>query len=811
MTYTAYPSVTITHNGVDVTTKVISYSRGKDLCNFTGECAVVFDIDCGISFSIWDRILIRDVSATGTDGYYFVNTISKDQKHITVSCQDGSKRLQDYFIDTPYTSYLGQTTKTLLEYFLDLAGVTYSFDASVGLGELVQPYTSYGMTSAMTTVASLLQQSSWYAYFDGNNVMQIFELTQDETNSAGTINGNEILAMKIVTSDKMFRNRVVVWGGGDPDTGDYIYADVDLTSEHQIDAKDIRTVVVQNGNIDSSADAVEIATDVLNVLGKINDEVNIECTFRSEDTDLRGVDLAKVFTINSTKLQYTGIITEIEVEYGIGGLIIKLNLGRKCPKIFGYYNYPATIKVVGDILRNRYETPVDFNYLTVVSGSVVIHDGPGLYPGTIGIIGDEENYYIAAGLHNFRTNITNTYYSFPSDEVIADLQHSYYLESAVVDDLPEKWYLVTEHLYPSRTIYYFPLSINSLIPTNILGKYFLPDEIRIYAKMVDKTVYIIVAVEVKEIYDSLGNIDVGKGGFLIGIYNTVWQRIQWHWADYAETTDPYVIDNGYGWISECVPEESMFGEVGNKVIIPFGYETPQTVTGTFPDSIVATKRCGLIFVDPKYNRVNTEIITYTSDDENLNIGGHHFGSIAVQHTPMTVFASIADHYYHVDQSKSYQITVSGYTPNSDEITELAGKNGVEFAANDNMVYAVDFTGATTEDEVDCPVYIVDTPTHSATLDGSIPARLYRSLCRNLDDKDDNFFYYAGFDYTLPYQDRIGKVYKVLWNDTTPTRLEIANSAANQRMRGLFLYRNSLRSAYEGSVIYVRGDVYNPIR
>lgn len=342
MTYIAYPSVTIIHNETDVTSKVISYTRGKDLCNFTGECAVVFDSGCGLSFSMWDRILIRDLSSTGVDGYYFVNTVVKDAKHITVSCQDGSKRLQDYFIDTPYTSYLGQTTKTLIEYFLDLAGVTYSFDASVGNGELVQPYTSYGMTSAMTTIASLLQQSSWYAYFDGNNVMQIFELTQDETNSVGTIPGNEILSMKIITSDKMFRNRVVVWGGGDPDTGDYVYADVGITSEHQIDEDDIRTVVVQNGNIDSSADAVEIATDVLNVLSKINDEVIVECTFRSDDTDLRGVDLAKVFTVASTKLNYTGIVTEIEVDYGIGGLVITLNLGKKCPKIFGYYNYPGT-------------------------------------------------------------------------------------------------------------------------------------------------------------------------------------------------------------------------------------------------------------------------------------------------------------------------------------------------------------------------------------------------------------------------------------------------------------------------------------
>lgn len=325
-------NVSVKHEGDTVTGWLISYRREHKICTGIGELEIVFDRTIPRTFDPWDTI---DIHENGDfQVRYYVSDVndSVPDGTITLSCQDISKRLVDYFIPQTYTIDYPSFTRDWIEQFLDEAGLTYQFTTS-SRGNLLSNYTTLGLQPAYEQIIMLLQMSGWYMYFDGNGKAIIGTLDTDLASSAGTINNTDILKIAKVEDDKMLRNRAVVWGAYDYIRQQYAFADISTHTRWNYDRNDLRAMVISNSNIPTRSAAYGIANKLLKEFARITVEKHIEIW------GAREYSLGKALRVNSGVWRGKGLITTFGVTLDRNGLITHVTLDERCPRLFGYFNF----------------------------------------------------------------------------------------------------------------------------------------------------------------------------------------------------------------------------------------------------------------------------------------------------------------------------------------------------------------------------------------------------------------------------------------------------------------------------------------
>lgn len=324
-------NVEVRHNGNAITSHVIKYDREHKICTGIGMIELEVDYSYGGTFDPWDSI---DIYENGThSAKYYVSSVSEGQPSATivVTAQDNSKRLSDYFITDSYFIDYPSYTRYWIETFLTEVGVSYTFMTD-SMGSLLSNNTSLGLMSAYEQVIMLLQMSGWYIRFNSSGRAIIGKLDIDSAKKKGTINNRDVIEIKVDKNDRMYRNRVVVWGNGDPSTSRWVFAEVEKPTKWDYDSRDKRTILISNSNIPTVADAFSMANQVITEFAKLN----IEKFMTVEDA--RNISVGDVVSLHTKVFSGKALVTTFGVSMSKAGLVSNIACDERCPRLFGFYN-----------------------------------------------------------------------------------------------------------------------------------------------------------------------------------------------------------------------------------------------------------------------------------------------------------------------------------------------------------------------------------------------------------------------------------------------------------------------------------------
>jgi len=364
------PVIVITHAGTNIIDYVISYERNKFIC--TGIGTFNFSITDNYPNAImeWDTIVLRE--AGRRKGTYFVVETSRNAITglMDISCQDGSLRLTSYFIPDIYNINYATYARYWIEKFLTEAGVTYEFNTD-SQGALLSENFALGPASAYETIQTLLQNSGWYMYFDGDNTCCIGTLTVDLTHPEKTIRAETLISFLGKKDDKMLRNRVVVWGNYDPIEQMWVFADVTQHTPWDRSENDIRTTVLSNAGVRGYGTAYALAMRLLQELARITYTKELEI---AGEVNLDIGDVVKL------KIKYHRgdcLVTSIGSRATSNGLITTMTVDQRCPRLFGYVEYLDYV-YVGTIDGGVWRKPLDSNAWESFSTGLIYWNVPDL-------------------------------------------------------------------------------------------------------------------------------------------------------------------------------------------------------------------------------------------------------------------------------------------------------------------------------------------------------------------------------------------------------------------------------------------------
>ncbi len=413
----------VTHDNVNISDHVISYSRNQQICSGVGTLDVVLENE-NLNRNIipWD--IIRLFEEGNKIGTYIVTSVieSSDRGIETLQCQDNSKKLIDNFITDSFTIDYATTTRYWIEYFLNDTGLDYEFTTGSD-GEVVAPNSQFGMSTAYDVILTFLQQSGWYIYFDkdGGAVVGNIEKAGDAYDDV--INEADILSVQRMRNDNRLRNRAVVWGMGDPVTGTWIGADITRITSWNYDSNDQRAIVFSNSMIYSTAVAEDLARKMLNEFAHIANEIIVELIGHYD------IKIGDMVRINSDAFTGRMMVTTIESMGGESGMIVRLTLNQKCPRLFAYFGtlgefIPVYVGTWGQGVWMKY---TGSTYWTDVSTGLV---GDALRikdlfvkMGNMVCVADDGYMYYA-------NTLTNSWIKFEHGDLI-DLNVNLYLEATV--------------------------------------------------------------------------------------------------------------------------------------------------------------------------------------------------------------------------------------------------------------------------------------------------------------------------------------------------------------------------------------------
>lgn len=325
-------NVQVNWKGIDITSSVIQYTREQDICTGFNTLDMTVEAKTARAFAPWDTITVYE----NGDKMAEYNVSSAEQSvpdgTYIVSCQDDSKRLTDYFIDKPYEVTYPSTTRYWIEKLLAEAGVSYNINTA-SYGVPVSENTSLGMQALYDVFLQLLQMSAWYFYFDENSVCQIGRLTSDPSPTE-SFTGSQITNIGYVKNDKLLRNRVIVWGAGDTETGQWIFADTSKLTPWNRPDGDYRTIVYSNPAIKTFGIAYYLALLILNEFSQTIPEKSLTVD-GSYSTVTPGCKVQGSTTYMTAK----GKVTHITVNVGSDGFTSTYTLDQRCPRMFGYVDY----------------------------------------------------------------------------------------------------------------------------------------------------------------------------------------------------------------------------------------------------------------------------------------------------------------------------------------------------------------------------------------------------------------------------------------------------------------------------------------
>jgi hypothetical protein len=384
--------VAIKHNSTTITSRVISYNRQHQICTSVGTCDLTLD---GTYSTVIEPFDSFDIYENGDFKVrYYVSDVGKLQPDgtIEVHCQDKSKYLTDYFISSSYTIDYPSYTRYWIEKFLTEASVSYNFGTS-SQGNLISNDTVLGLQPAYDQIMMLLQLSGWFMYFDGNGIAVIGTLDTDLASSAGHLGKTDILEIKVITDDKMLRNRAVVWGQYDVFNKEYAYADVSKNTPWNYDSRDKRAMVISNNNIPNKRSAYNIANILLKEFARATIEKHITAW------GARDYNLGEMVSVNSNIWRGKGMITTFGVTMDRNGLVTNVILDERCPRLFGFFNFGDWVYVStfgSGVWRKHIKfDPAWYNFSTGLTDLKItdLHINQGIF----GSVGHSGAAYYAAG------------------------------------------------------------------------------------------------------------------------------------------------------------------------------------------------------------------------------------------------------------------------------------------------------------------------------------------------------------------------------------------------------------------------------
>lgn len=349
--------IQVKHGGSDITNHVISYTWNKKVCSSIGVATIVIENSIINSIGISDEFTIyEDDSLVFT--CFVTKTTDNYQGTSTIELQDRSKYLVDYFIAETYLIDYASYSRTWIEQFLTDAQVSYSFLVSDN-GTLLSNNTSLGLASAYDQIMNLLQMNGWYMEFTPSGVAVIGKLTST-ISSETSINEERILQIEVIRDDRLLRNRGVVWGNADPNSGIQVYADIYRPTPWDIDSNDKRAFVVTNSNVPNSYVAGQIANMGLDAFAKITEEKHIVVE------SLLSVSFATRVIVQSRAFNGAGIVTTYGTSCDSSGLKTIIILDERCPRLFGsFYDFGDFVYVGTDgsgVWRKQLESGIWYNF-----------------------------------------------------------------------------------------------------------------------------------------------------------------------------------------------------------------------------------------------------------------------------------------------------------------------------------------------------------------------------------------------------------------------------------------------------------------
>jgi len=342
---------------------LIEYTREHDICTGVGTIDFIIGAEA-YPPEIWSKVWVY--SDLGFLSRYNVVSVEKKAPDGVwlISCQDDSKRMMDYFIDEQYEITYPSTSVYWMKKFLDEAGIAYVIDGEYGV--MMSENASLGMTSCYDVITQLCQMNGWAFNFTVDedppnfysSVCHIGKFSLTENQSGGAhIDEDRVIELGYIKSDKMLRNRAVVWGAGDPTTGAWIWADTSTTTAWNRPGNDYRTIVYANGLIKTFGIAYSLATTLLNEFSQTIPEETITCFYNYGDawkTNDEGEPIPKTYGELVNLGYYVGLMSNINAysprhSIYVGGRVTHLTermdstgltatyaLDRRCPRLFGY-------------------------------------------------------------------------------------------------------------------------------------------------------------------------------------------------------------------------------------------------------------------------------------------------------------------------------------------------------------------------------------------------------------------------------------------------------------------------------------------
>ena len=355
-------NVRVTHNSVDISHHVISYNREHKICTGIGMLELEVDYTYTTSFDPYDHI---DVYEGGNlAGKYYVSRSEEGQPNSThmVTAQDNSKKLVDYFISDSYLVDYPSYSKYWIELFLTEVGIPYTFTTTEP-GSLLSNNTSLGLVSAYEQIIQLLQLSGWYIYFKSNGRAMIGKLDQGGIIRA-SVGNSDIIHISVDKHDRMYRNRVVVWGHGDPISSGWVFSDVSRPTKWDYDRRDKRTILISNSNIPSVRDAFTLANKALTEFARITVEKRITIV------GTKNVQVGDMIGVRNKLFSGKGLLTTINVSMSKAELITELTLDERCPRMFAFYNPGGFVYVgtFGSGVWRKHIEPTSWSGSTAMSG-----------------------------------------------------------------------------------------------------------------------------------------------------------------------------------------------------------------------------------------------------------------------------------------------------------------------------------------------------------------------------------------------------------------------------------------------------------
>lgn len=327
--------VHVTLDGTDITEYVISYERMQSMCTCVDTLSLIASPALPVSPKPWRTIKITE--GVTLKGEYYINEggVRQPDGCFVIEAQDNSKRAVDYFITDIYTPESESSARFWINKFLQEAGIDVKFKTESGGGS-VAANTSLGLMSVYEQVLYLLQLSGWYMYFDRNGTAIIGKIEVDSTKVGKSIKLATLTEGKVISHDRMLRNRVVVWGGTQILTSGNIFVDISKITPWNYDEEDLRAVVIANSNISTKAQAGYLAATALDAFATITREKHVQ--YEGED----GAKIGDTVRI----LGGLGLVTSQGATFDRNtGLQQKLVIDERCPRLWGIFDYADYVYV----------------------------------------------------------------------------------------------------------------------------------------------------------------------------------------------------------------------------------------------------------------------------------------------------------------------------------------------------------------------------------------------------------------------------------------------------------------------------------